>query len=505
MLFSAPEFIFLFAPLAVALHFALARWSIEAALLGTTCTSLIFYGWWNPPFVVLPLLSIFGNFLLAKAMVASDAATSRTLMWTGIATNLLVLFHYKYTDFALSVFHGTTAPPPSVPLALSFTTFVQIAFLVHVHQRRTPVDLNRYAFFVIFFPHLIAGPIVRWPSFGRQLYERERYRLDWDNIALGITIFVLGLAKKILIADSLSPHVASVFTAAAQGEPVTTMAAWGAAFAFIAQIYFDFSGYSDMAVGLGLLFNLKLPINFAAPLRATNMFDLWRRWHITLSRLARDLIYVPLNRADQGTLWRSAALVLTMAVIGIWHGAGWTFLVWGVFNGVLLLINQAWRALFGLPRGTRAGAIVGWALTFTGFTVGGVFFRASDMTSAWHLLEAMAGFADVPAAAHVNLAWDYWVLKKGILSEVTLVNWFGVNWSLTGSLWTLAAVAIALAVPDTMELANYREGDAQTRWRRDVILLSWRPSFGWMIVTAIAFFACFALIGRVSEFLYYQF
>src|SRR5207344_1397869 len=184
---------------------------------------------------------------------------------------------------------------PVVPLALSFTTFVQIALLVDVYRRNIPFQFSRYAFFVAFFPHLIAGPIVRWNSFGRQLGDDARFRLDWSNVALGLTIFVFGLAKKVVLADSLSPHVGAVFDAAAKGDPVTAFAAWGAAFAFSAQIYFDFSGYSDMAIGLGLLFNLRLPINFAAPLRATSIIDFWRRWHISLSRFLRDFVYVPLG------------------------------------------------------------------------------------------------------------------------------------------------------------------------------------------------------------------
>jgi alginate O-acetyltransferase complex protein AlgI len=289
-----------------------------------------------------------------------------------------------------------------------------------------------------------------------------------------------------------------------RGEPVTAAAAWGACAAFIIQIFFDFSGYSEMAVGLGLLFNFRLPINFAAPLRATNMFDLWRRWHITLSRLARDLIYVPLSRGDVGTIRRSLNLFLTMVVIGIWHGAGWPFVVWGAYNGVLLWINQIWQTLVpGRP--SRGGRAIGWVLTFAAFVSGGVFFRSPDMTTAWHLITAMVGLGDAPVAAHLALDWDDWLISQGVVSDTFLRTWFGTSWTMVGMLWTLGALAIILVLPDTMEIVDYREGDAQSHWRRPAGWLKWRPSWPALVAVAILFFAAFSMIGRVSEFFYYQF
>jgi alginate O-acetyltransferase complex protein AlgI len=504
MLFNSPEFIFLFLPAAVALHFALARWSIEAAVIGTTVSSLLFYAWWNPPFVVLPIASILANFYLARRMAGAERVVSRRLLIIGVVGNLLPLCHYKYSDFLLSIVDGHHAVPPNVPLALSFTTFVQIAFLAYVHQRRIAPDFRRYALFAAFFPHLIAGPIVRWSSLGRQLSDPARYRLDWGNIALGLTIFTFGLAKKVLIADSLSPHVAGVFDAAARGDPVTAAAAWAGAFAFIAQIYFDFSGYSDMAVGLGLLFNFRLPINFAAPLRAVNMFDFWRRWHITLSRLARDLIYVPLALGG-GVVTRAGALMLTMVVIGVWHGAGWTFVVWGALNGCFLWINQVWQALWGRRRGTAGGRLLACALTCTAFAVGCVFFRANDVESAWHLISAMACFGDGTGFEHGVLEWDDWLIGHGYVSEAFVRSWFGGTWTVVGTLWTAVALMIAWFVPDTMEIVNYREADAQSDWRRSVGSFGWQPTKVWLGITVTSGIVIITTLGRVSEFLYYQF
>jgi alginate O-acetyltransferase complex protein AlgI len=505
MLFNSPEFIFLFLPCAVVLHFVLARWSAEAAIVGTAVSSLVFYAWWNPPFVVLPIASILANFWLARRIVMAENATSRNLVIIGIVANLLVLCYFKYADFLLSIVDGHKPVPPKVPLALSFTTFVQIAFLVYVYQRRITFDFKRYALFVAFFPHLIAGPIVRWGSFGRQIEDTGRYRLDWSNVALGLTVFSFGLAKKVLLADPLSPHVAGVFDAAARGDPVTVLAAWAASFAFIAQIYFDFSGYSDMAVGLGLLFNFRLPINFAAPLRAANMFDLWRRWHMTLSRLARDLIYVPLSRGDVGVVRRSFNLMLTMVVIGIWHGAGWTFIVWGAFNGALMLVNQFWQWLRGQRKPTPVGRFVGCALTFVAFSVGGVFFRAVDIESAWHLLVSMAGFGAPGSVGSLSLDADKWMVMHGYVSEAFLAGWFGTAWTMVGTLWLAFALGVAWLVPDTMELVDYREGDAQTRWRRDVGMLAWHPALPSLGAVSVLLVIALINLGQVSEFLYYQF
>jgi alginate O-acetyltransferase complex protein AlgI len=316
MLFNSLEFLYLFLPLAVGLHFLAARWSVILAVLLTTFSSFFFYAWWKPPYVVLPVLSILCNYWLARKILQVDAKAGRRIMLVGIAGNLLVLGYFKYFDFLLSIVEQRNPTVLDVPLALSFTTFVQIAFLVQLTRNRTPISFSRYALFVSFFPHLIAGPIVRWTELGPQLADRLRYRVNWNNVALGLTIFCIGLAKKVVYADNLAPHVATVFDAAATGKSVTAAAAWGASVAYSLQLYFDFSGYSDMAVGLGLLFNFRLPINFAAPFRATSIIDLWRRWHITLSRFLRDFVYVPLGGKKDGAIRRSVNLLLTMVIGG---------------------------------------------------------------------------------------------------------------------------------------------------------------------------------------------
>lgn len=505
MLFNSLEFIFVFLPVALTLHFLAAGQGMRAAAAATILSSLFFYAWWKPSFLPLPVLSIVFNFLMAGLIKRAGRDRARWLLILGIIANLLVLGYFKYSDFLLSIFEQRSPLAPNVPLALSFTTFVQIAFLVECFRHAPDVKLPSYAMFVSFFPHLIAGPIVRWSELGPQLAEKSRYRPDWDNLARGLTIFCLGIAKKVLIADKLAVFVAPVFDAASSGTPVSAAAAWGGSIAYSLQLYFDFSGYSDMAVGLGLLFNFRLPINFAAPFRATNIIDLWRRWHISLSRFLRDFVYVPLGGNSRGPLRRSVNLMITMVVGGFWHGANWTFICWGAFHGALLSLNHLWRWLRGTRESSAAGRLAGWCLTFTAFVVGMAIFRASDIAAAGRILEAMAGLGHAPQSPPVMVGFDFWLMEKGYITEAFARRWLGSYWSVVGTLATVAAFAVALGIPDTMELVDYREGEPRSHWRRSWSALRWSPSPAWAAAVLALFAVAFANLGSFSEFLYYQF
>jgi hypothetical protein len=274
---------------------------------------------------------------------------------------------------------------------------------------------------------------------------------------------------------------------------------------YSAQLYFDFSGYSDMAVGLGLLFNLRLPINFAAPLRATSIIDLWRRWHVSLSRFLRDFVYVPLGGNRGGPVRRSAVLVATMVIGGFWHGANWTFLAWGAFHGILLAINHAWRTLHGEREQTRLRRFAGWLATFVAFAIGMAFFRAIDIATAGRVIEAMAGFGTSPADAEIKVGWDLWGIRTGVLSESFVRAWLGSYWSVVGTLWVAGALAVALFVPDTMELVDYREGEPHSDWRRPIGALAWQPSVAWAAAVIVLFAFSYTHFWQFSEFLYYQF
>jgi hypothetical protein len=260
-----------------------------------------------------------------------------------------------------------------------------------------------------------------------------------------------------------------------------------------------------MAIGLGLLFNLRLPINFAAPFRSTSIIDFWRRWHVTLSRFLRDFLYVPLGGSRRGPSRTAVNLVATMTIGGLWHGAGWTFIAWGAWNGVLLAINHAWRQWRGPAKPTRVKLFASWLATFIAFVIGMVFFRATDMPSALLLLKNMAGIDTAAASATVTLHWDVWGIRRGYLSEAFILQTFGATWTVVGTAWTVAAIAIALLVPETIEWMNYREGEPHSAWRRPMGELIWRPSAAWLALSIVLFAGVFYQINRVSEFLYYQF
>jgi hypothetical protein len=260
-----------------------------------------------------------------------------------------------------------------------------------------------------------------------------------------------------------------------------------------------------MAVGLGLLFNLRLPINFAAPFRATSIIELWRRWHISLSRFLRDFVYLPLGGSARGPARRTFNLLATMTLGGLWHGANWTFIVWGAFHGVLLAINHSWRVVRGKREPTRAGRFAGWLATFIAFVIGMVLFRAADIAAAALMLKAMAGFGAVPAREPLQVIWDIWGVDAGAFSEAFIRNWIGGRWSMVGTLITAGALAVAFFVPDTMELVDYREGEPHSDWRRRIGLLAWRPSLGWAVIVTVLFAFAFVDLLQFSEFLYYQF
>jgi alginate O-acetyltransferase complex protein AlgI len=251
------------------------------------------------------------------------------------------------------------------------------------------------------------------------------------------------------------------------------------------------------------LFNYRLPINFAAPLRACNEFDLWRRWHITLSRFFRDFVYVPLGSGRPGPVRRAVNLCITMVLAGLWHGANWTFIAWGAFHAIALLVNMAWRKLRGVHRPAPVARFFGWMTTLTAFVVGSIFFRAPDIRTAWRLLVAMAGFGQAEVPDEVTLPWDKWGIKMGYIPDEFVRTLFGSTWSMVGTLVTLGALAVVLLVPDTMEIVNYREGEAQSEWRRRT--WTWRPTPVWLAIHVVLFIVAFNAMGRVSEFFYYQF
>ncbi|WP_209331902.1 MBOAT family O-acyltransferase [Lunatimonas salinarum] len=386
MLFNSFGFIFLFLPFTLAFYFLLARFfGSIAAKWWLLATSLFFYGWWNPLYLALIVGSMAVNFALGKALMRTYR--KKALLVTGIVANLGVLFYYKYVNFFLETVNALSSndwPLLQVvlPLGISFFTFQQIAYLVDSYRGLTaeynPVS---YGVFVSFFPQLVAGPIVHHQEMMPQFHSSTNFKIDGFNLSKGLFIFLMGLAKKIVIADTFGIITNTGYAHAAL---LSTAEAWITSLAYSIQLYFDFSGYSDMAIGLALMFNVRLPINFDSPYKSKSIKEFWRRWHITLGRFLRDYVYIPLGGSKQGMPKTLANLFLTFLLGGIWHGAGWTFVIWGMLHGFALVFYQLLqRFRFRIQ---HAFAII-FTFLFVNFTW--VFFRAADLSEALSLLERM--------------------------------------------------------------------------------------------------------------------
>ena len=425
MLFNSYSFIFLYLPVVLLGFFWLARISHAFAAVWLVMASLLFYGYWNPAYVGLLLGSIVCNFTfglwIAKASGRQNARSKKRLLITALGANLVLLVYYKYANFFVGSANSIAGSLWSLsdiilPLGISFFTFTQIAFLVDTYQGKVrEYHFIHYTLFVTYFPHLIAGPVLHHKDMMPQFAHSATYQINWDNIATGLLLFTVGLCKKVLWADSLAPFATAIFDGTQHGMVTGTLPtiyeAWSGALAYTLQIYFDFSGYTDMALGIALMFNIRLPINFYSPYKSTSIIEFWRRWHITLSTFLRDYLYIPLGGNRHGQLRRYGNLLATMLLGGLWHGAGWTFILWGVVHGLYLIINNLWRELVA-DRFLRwvpnwLGTLTGGTLTFIAVVAAWVVFRAGNTAQALVILKAMFGIASRPitfeAVMHGNL------------------------------------------------------------------------------------------------------
>ena len=394
MLFNSFAFLLAFLPLALGLHWLAERFAPHWRLTVLVALSFAFYGHWDWRFVPLLALSIGLNWLVAEAFQKSRASGLITL---AIIANLAVLALFKYLNFFADLAGMIPGLPTSkfdlaLPLGISFFTFHHVMYLTDLRRGQAPrYDLVRYALYIAFFPQVLAGPLVRWREIMHQLDERPYQRPDAkERFARGLLLLTLGLAKKVLLGDPLADYANPVFAAAAAGHVVTMAEAWQGTLAFTFQIYFDFSGYTDMALGLALLFGVVLPQNFEAPYRSLSIQDFWRRWHMTLSRFLRDYLYIALGGSRHGLPKQIWALFATMALGGLWHGAGLTFVAWGVAHGLALIAALFWRRA-GLPM----PAALGWLLTFLFVTLCWVLFRAPNFDAALLIYKGLLGFAPV--------------------------------------------------------------------------------------------------------------
>jgi D-alanyl-lipoteichoic acid acyltransferase DltB (MBOAT superfamily) len=418
VLYNSFQFLLVFLPLCLLLYFAAAKISSGLANVVLAVMSLIFYAWWNPWNLLVIAISIAANFSIGLALRRGETKHKRLILALGIAANLAALAFFKYTNFAVgnwNVLTNNHLRPLQIalPLGISFFTFTQIAFLVDASRgQTTELGLLRYILFVTFFPHLIAGPIVHHSQLMPQFAEPGAKKWIPANIHIGIAFVTIGLFNKVIIADNLAPWANQVFDAR---QAVSTLDAWRGALAYTMQLYFDFSGYCDMAIGLAMLFNIRLPDNFNNPYQAETLADFWRRWHMTLSQFLRDYLYIPLGGNRKGEPRREFNVMTTMLLGGIWHGAGWTYAIWGLFHGILLVMNHAWSRLkVPMPKlGART-------LTFIAVVTGWVIFRAANPHIAGSRLKSMYARNSGISLVSRNVAVAQFAVLAGLLLLVNL-------------------------------------------------------------------------------------
>ncbi|MCC7487983.1 MAG: MBOAT family protein [Burkholderiales bacterium] len=491
MLFHAPGFIFLYLPLVLAVFFALGRISRPAAAAWLAAASVGFYAWWSVDYLWLLGCSILFNFVVGGLIVRAVAgapARAGLLLAVGVAGNLLLLGYYKYANFFLATAAGITgrdygALEVILPLGISFFTFTQIAFLVDARRGLArEYNFAHYLLFVTYFPHLIAGPILHHAEMMPQFARPETYSPRGELLSAGLAMFLLGLFKKIVIADGIAHYVGPVFDAPGKGIALSAAEAWGGALAYTMQLYFDFSGYSDMAIGLSLMLGIRLPLNFNSPYKAASIVEFWQRWHMTLSRFLREYLYIPLGGNRRGPARRYVNLMATMLLGGLWHGAAWTFVAWGALHGAYLCVNHAWRAATAgrAWTATRAYACACVLVTFAAVVVAWVVFRADSMPHAAEIVRALFG-------------------ANGALAGASGARDAVIGTGVTG--WLLVCLFLVWVMPNSQQvvLGIERWEGRLSRW------LAWRPDLAWTAALALVALVALSRLHTQSEFLYFQF
>ncbi|HBY87302.1 MAG TPA: membrane-bound O-acyltransferase family protein [Colwellia sp.] len=485
MLFNSFEFIFIFLPISFFIYFYLNKKRLtELSKSFLLISSLFFYSYWNTIYLPLILFSMTFNFSigkhLAKMRENKRFISKKVILTIGIVSNVSLLVYFKYSDFFIGNFNLAVGSNfdllhLALPLAISFYTFQQIAYLVDSYKGETKeYDFLSYAVFVTFFPQLIAGPIVHHSEMMPQFSKPKNNVINYTNISIGLFIFSIGLFKKVVIADSFAVWANEGFDISTE---LSLFEAWVTSLSYTFQLYFDFSGYTDMAIGIALLFNIKLPINFNSPYKAVSIQDFWRRWHMTLSRFLRDYIYIPLGGNKKGNVSTYSNLFITFLIGGMWHGAGWTFIFWGALHGGALIIHRFW-----LKMNVSMNIFIAWFLTFNFVNITWVFFRAREWDDAIKVLNGM--FSEelmLPEKFSGTLA---------NLSDfgITFGDWLqGSHGVIYTPLWILLAFII-ISCANSNEMAK-----------------KFKPSKASLLLNLVLLIVSFSLINNASEFLYFNF
>ena len=483
MLFNSYEFLFLFLPITLFIFFYLSsRRFIKLRQFFLVVSSLFFYGWWKPIYLPILIVSILINFYIGKNLLIEDKKFPKKLfLIAGLFFNILLLGYFKYTNFFienLNFIFGSNLDllKITLPLAISFFTFQQIAYLIDCYQMKTKdYDLLNYFVFVSFFPQLIAGPIVHHKEMMPQ-FSNTNNQININNIVLGIFIFAIGLFKKVVLADKFAVWSNAGFE---NSSLLTFFEAWGSSISFTFQLYFDFSGYTDMAIGIALLFNIMLPLNFNSPYKAKNIQEFWKKWHITLSRFLKDYIYIPLggNRKGVNSTYRN--LMATFIIGGFWHGAEWNFIFWGFLHGFAIIIYRAWAKL-----GIQINKYLAWLITFNFINITWIFFRAKDLNDAIRILRGMIGFEGIKLpyflSKNFTILNDYGVQSGDFLSNID-GNYNTIYWILIGFI-------IVLIFENSNKL-----------------LLKFKLTLNSAIFIFILYISSLLHLNEFSEFLYFNF
>lgn len=521
MLFNSFEFLFLFLPISLIIFFLIGKVckNNNISILWLVCVSLFFYGWWDPKYLYLILLSISINYNLAGFLQSSlSLVIKKIILYFGVICNLSSIAYFKYANFFVFELNNISSLEIHLdnivlPLAISFFTFQQIAYLVDSYRGEiSEQNFLLYMLFVTFFPQLIAGPIVHHREMLPQFRSANVYKFNEKFIVLGISLFTIGLFKKLIVADSMAMFATPIFQLANNLGELSILDAWKGALAYTFQLYFDFSGYSDMAIGLALLIGIRLPLNFNSPYKALSIVDFWRRWHITLSRFLRDYLYITLGGSRVGFFRRYSNLMLTMLIGGLWHGAGWTFIIWGGLHGFYLIINHIFNYLtssvFKINLNGSIYRFSCWTLTFISVVVAWVFFRAESFDAALHLTKAMVDVSSFPKFIDIQL---FFTDSKGwVLSILQLINGKESEYEQGIFLFIIIATIFCKFSPNSTEIVN-KIYDACIHKNLDMVTKLDFPSLSLSrkylspILLGGVFSWCILNLNKVSEFLYFQF